>query len=54
MLNIAACVTALKGDGRAAVIGYCLGDSYVGYNYAWVTAMPGFQLCLGFSFATAG
>jgi hypothetical protein len=37
MLNIAASVTALEGDGRAAVIGYCLGDSH-----ACVTAMPGF------------
>jgi hypothetical protein len=33
MLNIAASVIAFNGDGRAAVIGYCLAFSYV-----WLSA----------------
>ena len=45
LLDIAACGAALKGAGKVAMVGYCLGGSL-----AWLTAtrLPGFAATIGY------
>jgi carboxymethylenebutenolidase len=45
LLDIAACIDALKGSGKVAIIGYCLGGSL-----AWLAAvkLPGLAAAIGY------